>query len=160
MPFLKLLFPLNDELIEKQLKLAADHPRRRSMHVICGGPDQPVQALLNTFMPDSYAQPHKHEVDEIFEGVSGEFLVILFNEDGTIHKKHPLRGGATVRVPAGKYHTAVCLYPDQKAAFGGTIYETKECYYNAETDKIFASWAPKEGTPEVAVYLESLKANA
>lgn len=151
MYFLKVLFPVVDEVIEKQQKLAAELPRRRSMHVICGGPDQPVQALLNTFMPDSYAQPHKHEVDEIFEGVAGEFKIVIFNDDGTVHRAYPLRGGSTVRVSAGRWHTAICITP-----VGGTLFETKECFYIAESDKVFAPWAPVEGSEGVSAYLESL----
>lgn len=155
MYFLKVLYPVIDDMLEKDLERATEHPRRRAMNLLIGGPDQPVQALLNTFMPDSYARPHRHEVDEVFEGVRGDFRIIIFDEDGTIKKSYPLRGGAVVRVPAGKYHTAVCTDPE-----GGTIFETKECFYDAEKDKVFADWAPEEGSEGAPAYLETLKSHA
>lgn len=151
MPFLKIHYPIFDDFLEKQGALAAESPRRRSMWVICGGADHPVQALLNTFMPDSYARPHKHAIDETFEGVDGEFLIMLFDDEGKVITRHKLTQGGVFRVPADRWHTAVCLSAQ------GTIFETKECYYDESKDKTFAPFAPEEGSEGAAAYLEGLK---
>lgn len=154
MPFIKIHYPILEDFLEAQRAKAAESPRRRAMHVVVGGPDEPVQALLNTFMQDSYAQPHKHGVDETFECIDGTFRLVAFNEDGTPWKMWTMQQGSTFRVPAGMWHTAFCVSEN------GTIFETKDGRYDAEKDKVFAEWAPAENEPAAAGFLESLRNHA
>lgn len=147
-------FPISLELLASQQEKAAESPRRRSMYVICGGPDQPVQALLNTFMGDSYAQPHSHKFAEKFECIEGHFAVITFGSEGTRREIRHIEAGESCEVKAGVMHTAICL------SDRGTIYETKECAYDPDQDKLFANWAPAEGDPRAAAYLSHLKTHA
>lgn len=148
----RLTFPISEELIAEERKLAMALPRKRSMYMIVGGPHQPKQAMLNTFTHGSYAQPHKHAVDEYFECIDGEFKIIIFNGNSSgILEARILKPGESILVSAGAYHTAV-LMGDY-----GTIYEAKNCYYNPDTDKEFATWCGKEGDPTNAAYLEHLR---
>lgn len=143
-------FPVHKELLQEQRELAFAHPKRRSMYIIVGGEDQPVQAFLNTFMPDSYARPHTHIVRELFECLSGHFKIVYFDKDGKHIETIDLRAGQIAVVPALTYHTAVCMEE-------GTIYETKECFYEPGKDKEFAPWGPEEGTEGAALYLDNMK---
>lgn len=154
MPFIKIHYPILDDFIEAEVARASESPRRRAMHVVVGGPDAPIQALLNTFMQDSYARPHKHPGDEMFECVAGTFRLVAFNDDGSPWKMWTMQQGSTFRVPAGMWHTAICI------SDSGTLYESKDGRYDAENDKIFADWAPAEGTAEATEYLEKIRSHA
>ncbi|MCD4729519.1 MAG: hypothetical protein K8R74_02885, partial [Bacteroidales bacterium] len=48
------------------------------------------------------------------------------------------------------YHTVVCLVSDSIA------YEIKDGPYKPIDDKNFASWAPKEGDPSCADYIDKI----
>jgi hypothetical protein len=50
----------------------------------------------------------------------------------------------------GVWHTLCCVSPT------AICYEVKAGPYDAATDKEFAPWAPREGQPEAAQYLEEL----
>ncbi len=54
-------------------------------------------------------------------------------------------------MPHGTFHTAVSLEP------GTVFFEAKAGPYRPLSVEELAPWAPAEGTPEAADYLESLK---
>jgi cupin fold WbuC family metalloprotein len=64
-------------------------------------------------------------------------------------------GGETLgaTVPAGTFHTLVALES------GSVILEAKAGPYRPLTDEERAPWAPREGDPEAAAYLERLAAS-
>ena len=69
-----------------------------------------------------------------------------------VEKPARIAGSATfgIDLPAGAFHSVLVR------AFDTVIYEVKPGPYTAMDDKDFASWAPAEGTPEVAAYLTLL----
>lgn len=136
MKYLQITFPLDDSFLAAEVEHAREMPIRRHMHVVVGGELQPIQALLNTFMQDSYARPHKHEYDEQFSVVRGRFAIAVFNDGGMIKAVYTIEEDESFTVPASEYHTAVCL------SASGTLYEMKRTYYNAATDKQFLEASP------------------
>ncbi len=54
----------------------------------------------------------------------------------------------------GVYHTFFALEPDT------VVFETKAGPYHERSDKDFAPWAPAEGSPDAARYLQRLAETA
>lgn len=105
-----------------------------------------LQRFLNALEPGTYLHPHKHEnpdKTEIFLILRGKVLVVEFDDNGLI-TDHTLldfkKGSKGVEIPPKTWHSFIALEKDS------IIYEIKEGPYIKETDKIFARWAPEEGT--------------
>jgi cupin fold WbuC family metalloprotein len=118
--------------------------------------EDPLHRMLNAMEPGTYIQPHKHEDPdkfEIFLALRGRFVVIIFDEHGNI-TDHAILDGREgkygVEIPEKVYHMLLSLEP------GSVAYEIKEGPYRPFTAKNFASWAPAEGEPGVAKYIEKL----
>lgn len=115
-----------------------------------------IQRMLNALEPGTYIRPHKHEnpdKNEVFILLAGKALVIEFSDDGNISESFVLdvsQGNYGAEIGPGVYHTIISLAPDTVA------YEFKEGPYLPATVKHFASWAPEEGSAEVAAYLHQL----
>ena len=112
--------------------------------------------VFNAMLSTSYMQPHLHpgiEKDEKIHLIKGRLLVIFFDNDGTITKRHmQTENGLTlVEVPAYQYHTYIVL-----SDFALT-YETMDGVYDPKNWKEMASWAPTEEDKYSASYLEQLK---
>jgi cupin fold WbuC family metalloprotein len=102
--------------------------------------------------PDTYVQPHKHENPdkrEAFIVLRGSFLIVQFDESGNI-TDHVVMGGKQgiygLEIPPRTYHTLISLEE------GSVLYELKDGPYIQQTDKIFASWAPQEGSALANAY--------
>jgi cupin fold WbuC family metalloprotein len=118
----------------------------------------PVNRMLNAIEPGTYVRPHKHESPdkfEVFIVLSGKALVIRFDDAGAILEHSILNrssGIYGVEFAAREWHTIISLVS------GTVLYEVKAGPYAPIDDKNFAPWAPIEGSPEAAGYLESLQA--
>jgi cupin fold WbuC family metalloprotein len=136
---------------------AAANPRRRKNLNLHASYDEPCQRLLNAMEPGSYIRPHRHLTDpkpECFIGIRGRFTLILFDDRGDIQGVYPFGPGeenAGADLPAGVWHTVVCLAP------GSVFFETKPGPFNPMTKKDMAPWAPEEESPGVAEYLQGLE---
>jgi cupin fold WbuC family metalloprotein len=145
------------ELLEEVAAEAAASPRRRKNRNFHRGNEDQAHRLLNALEPDSYVFPHRHldaSKDESIVALRGRFGLVLFNQDGTVQSTAVLApGGATIGVdiPHGTFHTVLALEP------GSVFFEAKAGPYVAMTAAERAPWAPAEGTPEGAHYLESLR---
>jgi cupin fold WbuC family metalloprotein len=143
-------------LLQKLLSQAKESPRKRVNHNFHYSGEDPLQRMLNAMQPGTYLQPHKHENPdkrEVFLALTGRFVVIQFDDEGSITDHmilDPGRNDHAAEVAAKTYHTIVCLAPDS------VIYELKDGPYDPSDDKRFASWAPKEGAPGCTEYLHSL----
>ena len=115
-----------------------------------------LQRLLNAIEPYSYIQPHKHENPdkrEIFTVLRGRLLVVEFDNQGEIADHmivDPKEGSFGAEIPERIYHAIYALEP------GTIVYEVKDGPYSPIDDKNFASWAPKEGSPETTEYIKSV----
>jgi len=113
--------------------------------------------LLNAVEPGSYVQPHRHldpGKDETFVVVRGSFGVVFFDESGAVAQTAVAQAGGEVcgaNIPHGVYHSLVALEP------GSVFFEAKAGPYVPISDAERAPWAPREGEPVVAAYLERLE---
>lgn len=147
---------ITTELVDGLMTQAAADPRGRVPYRFHEHAD-PVQRMLNAITPGSYITPHKHENPdkvELIAILAGKAAVVHFSDTGAVLNVHVLEaGGATIGVdiPPRTYHNFVALTPC-------VVLEIIQGPYFAETHKQFATWAPKEGTPEAAQYLRDLEA--
>lgn len=147
----------NAELDALSVQARASPRRRRNLN-FHAELSHPAQRLLNAVEPDSYIRPHRHcdpLRDETFVVLRGAFGLVLFDEAGAVERTALLRAaGESVgaHVPGGTYHTFLALEP------GSVFFEAKAGPYAALTDKAFGPWAPPEGDPGVAAYLDALRA--
>ncbi|MFZ4521157.1 MAG: WbuC family cupin fold metalloprotein [Bacteroidales bacterium] len=150
------MIKIDKELLDSISAAAKASPRRRMNHNFHKEYSDTLQRMLNAVEPHTYVQPHKHENPdkrEVFIAFRGRILVIEFDDDGTITDHiilDPLKGSHGAEIPERTFHTIIALDPDTVA------YEVKDGPYTLIDDKNFASWAPKEGSPEVAEYLSRL----
>ncbi len=136
---------------------AQENPRLRKNLNIHPSDDFCCHRLFNAVEPGSYIRPHRHldpAKDETFVIIRGRLGVVMFDDDGRMVKTALLSAGGEViaaDIPHGAFHAAVSLEP------GTIFFEAKAGPYLPLTDQEMAHWAPQDGTPEAAVYLESLK---
>lgn len=135
MKYVTVPFPVSDEMLAEHRTQASLSARHRFLYLICGGPNQPTQAFLNTFLKDSQVRPHRHIMDETIEIIDGTFRVSTFNDDGTIKEEREMQSGDVFVLPANVWHTSECLTEH------GTFLGIKEGFYSPDDDKEFAPWA-------------------
>jgi len=104
----------------------------------------------------TYIAPHRHldpPKAESFLVLEGEVAFFIFDDAGRVVRTE-LVGGDPVGIdlPPGVWHTLTPL------SAHAVCYEVKPGPYSAANDKDFAPWAPREGEPGVAAYLENLLA--
>jgi cupin fold WbuC family metalloprotein len=112
--------------------------------------------MLNAMQPHSYVRPHRHldpPKAEAWIVLRGALAFFTFEDDGRVRDcvraaaRGPIYG---VDLVPGVYHGLFALEPDT------VIYEIKTGPYTQSTDKAFAPFAPEEGSPEAASYLQAL----
>lgn len=125
---------------------AASLPRLRAHRTLHEELSDPVQRLAIAMEPGTYIRPHRHpHTWELLTPLQGRFLVLLFNDDGTVSHRTLL--GEDVRlqeIPALTWHAVLSL--DQN----GVIFEVKQGAYRALSEEDCMSWAPPEGGENVA----------
>jgi cupin fold WbuC family metalloprotein len=141
--------------IGKNLRMAADSPRRRHPKVLHrSGAD--LNQVVNFLMEDTYMQPHMHPSQEKVERmhlIQGACAVLFFSSTGSIKDAVVLQkyGVRYIEVPAFTWHTYVILSEN------AVIYETMMGRYDPATWKTFADWAPSENDFEADNYLRMLQ---
>ena len=150
------MIKIDQKLLNEMTLKSRGAKRGRAHYTFHKSDDDTLQRMLNAMQPGTYLQPHKHENPdkrEVFLVLTGKFLVVEFEKNGTITdhmildaKSHQYAAEIAERI----YHTVICLKPDSIA------YELKDGPYNFIDDKNFASWAPKEGDPECAAYIDKI----
>lgn len=143
---------LLDNLSEK----AGKSPRMRQNFNFHDGPSDPLQRMLNAMEPQTYVRPHKHvapEKREAFIVLRGSVCLVEFDEAGKIIDSCVMTAGPDTpgaEITPGVYHTLIALRP------GTIIYEIKDGPWDAATDKVFAPWAPEEGSKDSTAFNSSL----
>ncbi len=144
-------------LLSRLCAEAAKSPRRRKNLNFHRGFDEPCQRLLNALEPGTYIRPHRHlgpPKPETFVALKGRMAALLFDDEGSITRIvtfGPAEAAFGVDIPAGTWHSVVCLEP------ASVFFETKPGPYEPLSDKDWAPWAPEEGSPEAAGYLGKLE---
>lgn len=116
----------------------------------------PLHRMLNVLQPHSYVQPHRHQTPPKAESIivlKGSLGCVIFDEAGAIEQAAVLgadRPAFGIDLHAGVFHTIFALEEDT------AVFEVKQGPYERISDKDFAPWAPREGSPEAAAYLARL----
>lgn len=145
---------MNSEILEEGVSQSKLSERKRIIQPIQRTQEAAVQRLLNFLQPKTYIRPHCHAsagASETLIILSGKLGFIEFTEAGEISQKTILQKGDLLDIEPGIWHTMVCLEEDTILA------EFKKGPYSADEDKVFATWAPEEGTKKALEYLELLE---
>lgn len=136
---------------------AGQAPRRRKNRNFHPGDAYPAHRLLIAIEPGSYVAPHRHldpNKDETLLVVRGRLGVVIFRAENAVDRSIVLEAGGEsigIDIPHGVFHTVLALDP------GTVFFEAKAGPYVpiAETER--APWAPAEGEPDAAAYLDRLR---
>jgi cupin fold WbuC family metalloprotein len=145
---------LDTRLFRDLLDRARQSPRLRTNHNFHASLEDNPHRFLNVMLKGTYITPHRH-VDppkpESFLVLEGEIAFFTFDDTGKVITTHVLgRDPVGIDIGPGVWHTMVVL------STHAICYEVKPGPYSATTDKDFAPWAPREGNPDAARYLELL----
>ena len=151
---------ITTELVAELRTRAASLPRLRTNHNFHSGPADNPHRFLNVMMRGTYCQPHRHVTPPKAESwilLEGSVRFFTFDDAGAITSARDLAANSPtfgIDLPAGEWHT-LCVTSDC-----AVIFEVKPGPWDPATDKDFAAWAPREGSPEVPAYLEMLLGHA
>lgn len=100
--------------------------------------DDPIQRLAIAMEPGTYVRPHRHRHTwELLTPLRGRFLVLYFDEAGTVTARTVLgEGSCMLENPAGQWHAVLSLDA------GGVIFEVKHGPYQALAEADMAPWSP------------------
>lgn len=148
---------IDEALLDATLARAFAAPRGRINHNFHPDLASNPHRFLNAWTRGSYAAPHRHLAvpkPESFIVMRGELALFVFDDAGAIIEKHLLgrHGLLGVDLAPGLWHTVAAVTET------AVCFEVKAGPYDAATDKEFAPWAPREGEPGAAQYLERLMA--
>lgn len=149
---------IDEPLLDAVTHAARLSPRLRRNHNFHAADTDACHRLLNGMEPGSYILPHRHldpAKDETFVILRGAFGLVLFDDVGQVAQTLLLRAGGTTlgaTVPSGTWHTLIAFEP------GSVFLEAKAGPYVPLVEAERAPWAPAEGAPEVAAWLEALTA--
>lgn len=145
---------INQVLIDDLVKKAKSSPRRRAIFRFHEKDEDTMHRMLNALEPDTYVQPHFHsDKHEAFIILQGSILFVIFDENGQVIQYHVLKAGTSdfgLEISPQTYHTLISLES------GTVIFEIKHGPYDAQTDKTFATWAPKEGEANCSEFNKSI----
>jgi cupin fold WbuC family metalloprotein len=147
---------ISQALLEELAARAAASPRGRAHHNLHASNAEPVQRFLVTANRNSYFRPHRHATRaELAVIVRGRVTVLLFDERGLVTERWAVgdaSGNLAYETAAGTWHTVIA------EADGTTFLEIKEGPYDPASASEFAAWAPPEGDPRAAQFLEWARA--
>lgn len=100
-------------------------PRRRANFNLHEDLADPIQRLAIAMEPDTEVLPHRHpQTWELLYPLRGRFVVLHFDEAGTVTARTVLGAGTSVvENPAGQWHAVLSLDS------GGVIFEIKHGPY-------------------------------
>ncbi|MEX0647894.1 MAG: WbuC family cupin fold metalloprotein [Balneolaceae bacterium] len=149
-------FSLTEDLIEKGLKASHESSRKRMILPIHRTQDAEVHRMINFLQPDTYIRPHKHPLPHATESLvvlKGAVRFFTFDDSGQILSRRLLDSvpfPGVMDIEPEVWHSFLVMEPDT------VLFECKKGPYDAQTDKIFAEWAPGEGEPGVEKWLAGL----
>ena len=142
---------LDQTLFGTLAEQAAASPRQRQHHNF-HQMEEPCHRMAVGLQPDTYIPPHRHlsaDKAEALLVLKGRLGLLIFNDSGEVLDKRVLEaGGACIGVdlPPGVFHALVVLEADS------ILFECKAGPYKPVEEGEQASWAPREGEPDVADY--------
>ena len=140
-------------LIADLKRKASQSPRLRANYNLHTSVAE-ASRFLNVGTSKTYWRPHMHENKwEAGTLLEGRLGVLRFDDSGNVLEKVLLDCSdiRVVEVEPQEWHAIVPLSAHV------VLFETKKGPYVPETDKVFAPWAPAEGSPNAQAYLQKLK---
>jgi cupin fold WbuC family metalloprotein len=145
---------LDSALIVSLIERARRSPRLRTNHNFHTSMDDNPHRFLNVMVQGTYIAPHRHRDPpkaETFIVLEGELAFFIFDDAGQVISTHILgRNAIGIDIQPGVWHSLAVLAPH------AVCFEVKPGPYSAANDKDFAPWAPREGDPNAAPYLDVL----
>jgi cupin fold WbuC family metalloprotein len=143
---------ISQQLLDELAARATASPRLRTHHNLHTSNEDLVQRYLVVANRNSYFRPHRHASRaELALIVRGRLDLVAFDACGRVTARHAL-GAGTANIAyengPGNWHTVIVQ------ADGTAFLEVKEGPYDPATASEFAAWAPAEGEPGVARFLE------
>jgi cupin fold WbuC family metalloprotein len=149
---------LDSGLFEELIERARRSPRLRTNHNFHRSMEENPHRFLNVMLRGTYVAPHRHldpPKSESFLILAGEAVFFTFDDTGGVLSTTVLgRDPIGIDIQPGVWHTMAVL------SEYAICFEVKPGPYSAANDKDFAPWAPREGAPEVANYLQWLLTQA
>lgn len=150
------VFSLEKKQIEEGLLASRKSDRLRMILPLHREQSAEVQRLINFLQPGTYIRPHLHPLPHATESIvvlKGKIRFFTFNDSGSpetdrIISSVPLAGVADIE--PGVWHSFLVLQEDT------ILFECKKGPYDANTDKMFAGWAPPEGSAEADEWLTKM----
>ena len=138
------VFDLTDEWIREGIEGSRQSPRKRIILPIHRKQEAVVQRMVNFLQPGTYIRPHKHPMPHATETLvllRGSIRFFTFDDEGVVTSKRivsasPLPG--VLDIEPNIWHSFKVLEQDT------VLFECKKGPYDADTDKVFAPWAPEE----------------
>ncbi len=143
---------IDKNIIENLIKEASSVPRKRKNHNFHTDYSDPVNRMMHAMEPDTYVQPHKHENPdkrEVFIILKGKLVIVEYDDKGCITGHFildPYLDNYGAEISPRTWHSLIVLQKNT------VVYEVKDGPYDEATDKIFAPWAPAEGSNECNGY--------
>ena len=147
---------LDQALFAELAAQSAANPRQRQHHNF-HAMEEPCHRMAVGLQPDTYIPPHRHLAADKAEALlvlKGRLGLLLFDADGQVLGKRVLEAGGEcigVDLPPGEFHALVVLEPDS------ILFEAKAGPYRPVAEGERAPWAPREGEPAVAAYLDWMR---
>jgi cupin fold WbuC family metalloprotein len=143
---------ISASLLDELAAAAAASPRGRTHYNLHGSAADVVQRYLVVANRGSYFRPHRHTTRaELALIVRGQLDLIVFDDARRVTARYGFGAGAgnvAYENGPGIWHTVVVR------ADATTFLEIKQGPYDPATASEFADWAPAEGDPGVAPFLE------
>jgi cupin fold WbuC family metalloprotein len=142
-------------LLDDLAARATMSPRQRAHLTVHAGAADVVQRFFVAVNRDSYVRPHRHlSKAELALVVRGSFEVVTFDDEGRVTGRETVgEGGSSLgfEMPRATWHMLIARED------GSTFLEVKEGPYDPATASEFAPWAPAEGDPAAAAFLERIR---
>lgn len=106
---------IDNELLERISREAAESPRLRMNHNLHRSLEAKAQRLINVLLPGTALPVHRHRAtDETYIILRGRLDVVLYDDKGAqTHRIRldPAQGRHGVNIPAGQWHTVEVAEP-------------------------------------------------
>lgn len=133
---------LTDAALDELATKAKESPRLRANINLHEDLNEPIQRLAIAMEPGTLIVPHRHHHTwELLTPLAGRFVVLTFDDAGTVLTRTELGAGCRVlEYQAGTWHAVLSLDA------GGVIFEVKQGPYMPILEADIADWS-KESSP-------------
>lgn len=133
--------------IEELATQATAGPRKRAHLLLHDGPADLVQRLVIVLQPNTYVRPHHHSRQwEMLILQQGRGALLIFDGNGRLVDRIELNPSVPiVQIPIGMWHGITVLERNT------VVLEVKPGPF---VPNEFAHWAPEEGDPSAAAFIQ------